>query len=71
MEELRLTECCKIGLNEYFGGFANIGHNTPYRLIVLWIIPNGLWLLFPTYMIYVLGKEILANMDGADHDKED
>ncbi len=38
---------------------------------MLWIIPNGLWLLFPTYMIYVLGKEILAHMEGADHDKED
>ncbi|KAK5198718.1 hypothetical protein LTR92_001189 [Exophiala xenobiotica] len=68
---MTLSKTVLYWLNEYFGGFANIGHNTPYRLILLWIIPNGLWLLFPTYMIYVLGKEILANMDGADHDKED
>lgn len=70
-ERIETDRLLQIGLNEYFGGFANIGHNTPYRLIMLWIIPNGLWLLFPTYMIYVLGKEILANMDRADHDKED
>lgn len=27
-------------LNEYFSGFDNIGHNTPWDLVLLWIIPK-------------------------------
>ncbi|KAF3769543.1 hypothetical protein M406DRAFT_354047 [Cryphonectria parasitica EP155] len=46
-------------LNEYFSGFDNIGHNKPWDLILLWIIPNGLWLVVPSYMIYQIGSEII------------
>ena len=28
------------GANEYYGGFDNIGHNTPVDLFFLWIIPK-------------------------------
>lgn len=28
------------GLNEYFSGFDNIGHNSPMALLFLWIIPK-------------------------------
>ena len=28
------------GLNEYFSGFDNIGHNNLMQLIFLWIIPK-------------------------------
>lgn len=59
------------GLNEYFSGFANIGHNNAYDLILLWIIPNGLWLIFPTYIIYVLGIEMLEALDGSKAEKEE
>ncbi|KAK2604588.1 hypothetical protein N8I77_007503 [Diaporthe amygdali] len=45
-------------LNEYFSGFDNIGHNKPWDLILLWIIPNGAWLIVPSYMIYQLGSEL-------------
>jgi hypothetical protein len=51
-----------IGLNEYFSSYANVGHNDWSRLILLWIIPNGAWLVVPSYMIYVFGKEILGAM---------
>ncbi|KAL9114979.1 MAG: hypothetical protein Q9227_001222 [Pyrenula ochraceoflavens] len=46
--------------NEFFSGFDNIGHNSFLSLIPLWIIPNGLWLVFPAYMTYIFGAEILA-----------
>lgn len=46
-------------LNEYFSGFDNIGHNKPWDLILLWIIPNGAWLVVPSYIIYQLGSEII------------
>jgi hypothetical protein len=51
-------------LNEYYSGFDNIGHNPLKDLILLWIIPNGLWLVFPAYMIYVLGLEIVDGLAG-------
>lgn len=49
-------------LNEYFSGFENIGHNSWPDLVVLWIIPNGAWLLVPSYMAYVFGSEILQGL---------
>ncbi|KAK3331609.1 hypothetical protein B0T19DRAFT_482074 [Cercophora scortea] len=55
-------------LNEYFSGFDNIGHNAPLDLLFLWIIPNGAWLVFPSYMIYSLGSEIVDGLAGAPLD---
>ncbi|MCJ1356386.1 MAG: hypothetical protein MMC33_006381 [Icmadophila ericetorum] len=49
-------------LNEHFSGYHNIGHNDLSSLIFLWIIPNGAWLVVPSYMIYVMGKEILEGL---------
>ncbi|KAG0646752.1 hypothetical protein D0Z07_6357 [Hyphodiscus hymeniophilus] len=49
-------------LNEYYSGFANIGHNSLRDLIVLWILPNGAWLVFPSYMIYLTGSEIVEGL---------
>ncbi|OIW33180.1 hypothetical protein CONLIGDRAFT_163688 [Coniochaeta ligniaria NRRL 30616] len=51
-------------LNEYYSGFDNIGHNSLSSLVWLWIIPNGLWLVFPCYMIYALGGEIVDALAG-------
>ena len=59
------------GLNEYFSGFASIGHNSLYNLIVIWIIPNGAWMVVPSFMICVLGKEILESMGRVSQRKED
>ncbi|KAH9819380.1 hypothetical protein Tdes44962_MAKER05218, partial [Teratosphaeria destructans] len=52
-------------LLEALNGFANIGHNDASTLFFLWIIPNGLWLVFPAYMIYVFGQEILQGLEMA------
>ncbi|MCJ1407731.1 hypothetical protein MMC19_001802 [Ptychographa xylographoides] len=49
-------------LSEYFSGFGSIGHNDALSLVFLWIIPNGAWLVFPGYMMYVLGQEMLEAM---------
>ena len=29
-----------LGLNEYYSGFENVGHNDPMSLIFLWIVPK-------------------------------
>lgn len=49
-------------LCEYYSGFANTGHNELTRLILIFIIPNGAWLVLPSYMIYVFGTEILQGL---------
>jgi len=43
-------------------GFDNIGHNDWATLFFMWIIPNGVWLIFPAYMQYVFGQEILQGL---------
>ncbi|KAL1961310.1 hypothetical protein VTO42DRAFT_38 [Malbranchea cinnamomea] len=49
-------------LCEVYAGFDNIGHNDLYTLIFLWIVPNGLWLVFPAIASYLLGKEIVQGL---------
>ncbi|KAG5802169.1 hypothetical protein H9Q74_013488 [Fusarium xylarioides] len=48
--------------NEYYSGFDNIAHNTPMDLLTLWIIPNGAWIVLPTYMISKFGGDILDGL---------
>ncbi|RYO88509.1 hypothetical protein DL766_009239 [Monosporascus sp. MC13-8B] len=62
---MTLSKTVLYWLNEYFSGFDNIGHNSPRDLIFLWIIPNGGWLIFPAYMIYVMGGEIVEGLTAA------
>ncbi|KAI9659057.1 MAG: hypothetical protein M1821_002017 [Bathelium mastoideum] len=57
-------------LNEAFSGFDNIGHNNLSDLVFCWIIPNGLWLVLPSYMIYVFGQEILDGLESAAESKK-
>ncbi|CVL13617.1 uncharacterized protein FPRN_05040 [Fusarium proliferatum] len=48
--------------NEYYSDFDNIAHNTPMDLLTLWIIPNGAWIVLPTYMISKFGGDILDGL---------
>ncbi|KAI1074484.1 hypothetical protein F5B20DRAFT_586238 [Whalleya microplaca] len=59
---MTLSKTVLYWLNEYYSGFDNIGHNSIQDLIPLWIIPNGAWLIFPSYMIYALGSEIINGL---------
>ncbi|KAJ5183495.1 hypothetical protein N7492_001111 [Penicillium capsulatum] len=62
---MTLSKTTLYWLNEIFSGFDNVGHNDATSLIFLWIIPNGLWIVFPTYNIHVLGMEILNSLEQA------
>ncbi|KAJ5678161.1 uncharacterized protein N7477_003794 [Penicillium maclennaniae] len=62
---MTLSKTMLYWLNEIFSGFDNIGHNDMSAIIFLWIIPNGLWIVFPTYNVYCLGLEILNALEQA------
>ncbi|KAJ6102194.1 hypothetical protein N7486_004621 [Penicillium sp. IBT 16267x] len=62
---MTLSKTILYWLNEFFSGFDNIGHNDAFTLIVLWMLPNGLWIVFPSYSIYSLGGEILTSLEQA------
>ncbi|KAK3903184.1 hypothetical protein C8A05DRAFT_43532 [Staphylotrichum tortipilum] len=48
---------------EYCSGWDNIGQNDLYSLIVLWIIPNGAWIVVPSiFMIYGMGAEMVEGL---------
>ena len=38
-------------------GWIGVGHNSPRDLLVLWILPNGAWLVVPGILIYVFGRD--------------
>ncbi|KAL8965098.1 MAG: hypothetical protein Q9183_004030, partial [Haloplaca sp. 2 TL-2023] len=58
-------------LNEHFSDYRNIGHNDASRLLFLWIIPNGAWIVLPAYMIYAFGLDILQGLSIAGGDNVD
>ncbi|RFU26941.1 hypothetical protein B7463_g9402, partial [Scytalidium lignicola] len=62
---MTLSKTVLYWLNEYFSGFENIGHNTVIDLVFMWIIPNGAWLVLPTYIIYEVGGELLESLSKA------
>ncbi|KDQ53945.1 hypothetical protein JAAARDRAFT_136371 [Jaapia argillacea MUCL 33604] len=43
---------------EYYCGYCAVGHNTLKDLIVYWIIPNGLWIVVPSFIVWRLGHDI-------------
>jgi hypothetical protein len=66
---MTLSKTVLYWLQEYYGNYAHIGHNAPFELILLWIIPNGAWLIGPTYLIWDLGKSLVDGV--APHLKSD
>lgn len=43
-------------------GWCKTGHNDWYTLIVYWILPNGLWILFPAIIALTLIQEISTSL---------
>ncbi|KAI1759316.1 hypothetical protein GGR53DRAFT_513905 [Hypoxylon sp. FL1150] len=62
---MTLSKTVLYWLQEFFSDYEHIGHNSLYDLVVLWIIPNGFWLVFPTYIIYVMWGEIIEGLTTA------
>ncbi|THH19491.1 hypothetical protein EUX98_g8769 [Antrodiella citrinella] len=51
---------------EYFCGGCAVGHNTLKDMLLLWILPNGLWVVVPSFVVYQLAKDISGYIRVAD-----
>ncbi|KAJ3771631.1 hypothetical protein FB446DRAFT_739686 [Lentinula raphanica] len=63
---LTLSKTMLYWAQEYFCGFCATGQNDVRTLVVYWVIPNGLWLLFPALIVYTLGKDLVGQLGLAD-----
>lgn len=59
---MTLSKTVLYWLNESWSGFDNIGHNTTLDLVSMWIIPNGAWIIVPSYLVYTYGRDIANAM---------
>jgi hypothetical protein len=53
-------------LREAISSLDSTGHNSVHDFIVFWLIPDGAWIVFPGYMVYVLQKDIVDAMKRRD-----
>ncbi|ORX46068.1 hypothetical protein DM01DRAFT_1294125 [Hesseltinella vesiculosa] len=49
-------------LNEVFSGMKHTGHNDLQTFIVLWVIPNGLWILVPSMIAIQFGRQLCQRL---------
>ncbi|KAF9065155.1 hypothetical protein BDP27DRAFT_1332374 [Rhodocollybia butyracea] len=63
---LTLAKTVLYWAQEYYCNFCATGQNDAYTMVVYWIIPNGLWIVFPAIITYVLGKDLIAQLTFAD-----
>ena len=46
--------------------YAEVGHNSIERLILLWVIPNGAWIVVPGLLVKLFGAEIMDRLNKKD-----
>ncbi|KAF9269725.1 hypothetical protein L218DRAFT_850497 [Marasmius fiardii PR-910] len=76
---LTLAKTVLYWAQEYFCNYCAVGHNDASTLLVYWILPNGhvacllilqpeliLWILFPSLIVYTLGKDLVGQLNYAD-----
>jgi len=47
---------------EYYCNYCAVGHNNTFDLVLMWIIPNGLWLLIPGAIIATLYGDVTKSL---------
>ncbi|KAJ7054162.1 hypothetical protein C8F01DRAFT_1164141 [Mycena amicta] len=62
---MTLSKTVLYWMQEYYCNYCAVGHNTLYDLLVYWILPNGFWLVVPTFIIISLGKDLAAELNFA------
>jgi len=51
---------------DYYCGWCSVGHNKLVDLVFLWIVPNGLWIVIPAFIVNRLGKDITAALASSE-----
>ncbi|KAI0809254.1 hypothetical protein BC629DRAFT_1483704 [Irpex lacteus] len=59
---MTLSKTALYWAQEYYCGGCSVGHNDFKTLLVYWIIPNGLWLLVPSFIVVRLGGDIADSL---------
>jgi hypothetical protein len=49
-----------IFLLEAISGLEHVGHNSLHDLIVLYLVPNSLWLIIPCAGVFFLGRSLIS-----------
>ena len=72
---MTLSKTVLYWLQEYYSGYAltsdgtlmdryaEVGHNSLERLILLWVIPNGAWIVVPAILVKQFGAEIMQRLN--------
>ncbi|KAL0565840.1 hypothetical protein V5O48_016177 [Marasmius crinis-equi] len=63
---LTLAKTILYWAQEYYCNYCAVGHNDLKTLITLWVIPNGLWIVVPSLVVYRLGSDLVAQLNYAD-----
>ncbi|KAF4977416.1 hypothetical protein FZEAL_6061 [Fusarium zealandicum] len=59
---MTVSKTALYGAHEYYSGFDNISHNSLFDIFYLWVLPNGFWIILPTYMVLAFGNNILDGL---------
>ncbi|KZV73390.1 hypothetical protein PENSPDRAFT_682873 [Peniophora sp. CONT] len=59
---MTLSKALLYWLQGYFCGGCAVGHNSTKDLLLLWVIPNGLWIIVPSMIVYTFGKDIARSV---------
>ncbi|KAI0700433.1 hypothetical protein BC835DRAFT_1327542 [Cytidiella melzeri] len=59
---MTLSKTVLYWLQEYYCGGCSVGHNDFTTLFIYWVVPNGLWLLVPSFILARLGGDIAASL---------
>jgi hypothetical protein len=46
---------------EYACGFCNSSHNDSFTFVVLYLLPNGIWIWVPAFVAYYLGNKLVLD----------
>jgi len=62
---LTLAKTVLYWAQEYYCNYCAVGHNSVNVLIQYWIIPGGIWIVVPSFIIWRLGKDLVADLNVA------
>ncbi|KAJ7895062.1 hypothetical protein B0H13DRAFT_2234576 [Mycena leptocephala] len=60
-----LAKTILYSLTQYFCNGCAVGHNTSLNLFMFWIFPNIMWIVFPGFIMWRLGSDMMISIGNA------